>query len=302
MTWHAFILIVLSAGLHASWNLVAKKNRISLPFYALICSVGAVFCFNIHFWTPVPVRELGLKFWASVLGSTWSDIFYCLGLIYCYRKLEMATAYPVMRALPIILTALVTTIFGLGKTLTAGALPGFFIVFAGALMMPLVRFRDFKLSSYLNPSLLFILAVACGTTGYTVFDSICVREVAKIAPEVAPPLRSLSYNAIRSTLLTGQLLTLSLLIPSQRQILVSFWKERNFMPFLAGGFACGCYIMVLIAMNYVTNVSYVQVFRQLGLPIGMLLGVLVLKEKGTPVKWTGVTLIVLGLIISVIKQ
>ena len=158
MTWPAFILIVLSAGLHASWNLVAKKNRISLPFYALICSVGAVCCFNIHFWTPVPVRELSLKFWGSVLGSTWSDIFYCLGLVYCYRKLEMASAYPVMRALPIILTAIVTTIFGLGKSLTRSAVPGFLIVFAGALMMPLEHFRDFKFSTYLNPSLLFILA------------------------------------------------------------------------------------------------------------------------------------------------
>lgn len=301
MTWPAFILIVLSAGLHASWNLVAKKNRISLPFYALICSVGAVCCFNIHFWTPVPVRELSLKFWGSVLGSTWSDIFYCLGLVYCYRKLEMASAYPVMRALPIILTAIVTTIFGLGKSLTLSAVPGFLIVFAGALMMPLEQFRDFKSSTYLNPSLLFILAVACGTTGYTVFDSICVGEVAKIAPEVPAPLRSLSYNAIRSTLLTSQLLALSLLIPSQRKILAGFWKERNYTPFLAGLFACGCYIMVLIAMNYVSNVAYVQVFRQLGLPIGTLLGVLILKEKGTPVKWTGVTLIVLGLIISVIK-
>lgn len=301
MTWHAFILIILSAGLHASWNLVAKKNKITLPFYALICSVGAILCFNIHFWTPVPVRMLPLKFWLCVLGSTWSDILYCAGLIYSYRKLEMATAYPVMRALPIIFTAVVTAVFGLGKPVSYAALPGFVIVFAGALLMPLQKFSDFKLSAYMNTSLLFIITVACGTTGYTVFDSICVREVALAAPEIAPPLRSLCYNAIRSTLLTSQLIGLSLLIPSQRKILFGFWKDRNYTPFLAGSFACGCYILVLIAMNYVTNVSYVQVFRQLGLPIGTLLGVLILKEKGTPVKWVGVTLILLGLFITLLR-
>ena len=69
---------------------------------------------------------------------------------------------------------------------------------------------------------------------------------------------------------------------------------------LAGFFASLCYSLVLVAMNYVTNVSYVQVFRQLGLPIGMGLGVLILKEHCTWTKVIGVILILSGLAISVI--
>ena len=53
-------------------------------------------------------------------------------------------------------------------------------------------------------------------------------------------------------------------------------------------------------MNYVTNVSYVQVFRQLGLPIGMCLGVLILKERCTLNKVIGLILILTGLAVSVI--
>ena len=74
------------------------------------------------------------------------------------------------------------------------------------------------------------------------------------------------------------------------------------MPFVGGICASGTYVLVLIAMNYVTNVSYVQVCRQLGLPIGMAAGILVLKERSTPVKWVGVALILIGFAVAVLLK
>ena len=79
------------------------------------------------------------------------------------------------------------------------------------------------------------------------------------------------------------------------------WKERNYTPLLAGVFAGVTYILVLLAMNHVDNVSYVQVFRQLGLPIGMAAGVLILKERCTVTKTVGILLILLGLALSVLR-
>ena len=71
-------------------------------------------------------------------------------------------------------------------------------------------------------------------------------------------------------------------------------------PLLAGVFAGLTYILVLIAMNYVTNVSYVQGFRQLGLVIGMLEGIFILKERCTLTRVLGITLIVSGLVLTVL--
>ena len=57
------------------------------------------------------------------------------------------------------------------------------------------------------------------------------------------------------------------------------------------------YALILIAMQYVTNVSYIQAFRQLSLPIGFLAGVLFLHEKSSATKIVGLTLILAGLVI-----
>lgn len=66
-------------------------------------------------------------------------------------------------------------------------------------------------------------------------------------------------------------------------------------PYLAGAFAAYAYLLVLLAMNLVTNVSYIQAFRQLSLPVGMALGFIILKEKFTMPKIVALALILGGL-------
>ena len=72
------------------------------------------------------------------------------------------------------------------------------------------------------------------------------------------------------------------------------------MPVLAGLFASMTYVLVLLAMNYVSNVSFVQVFRQIGLIFGVAGGVIFFKESLTLPKLLGMGLIFTGLVISVL--
>lgn len=301
MTITAFILIVVSAGLHASWNMVAKKNRMTVPFYTVICTIAMLFWLHVQFWTPVAVWSLPGKFWLLLYASVFSDVLYCLGLMQIYKRMEMTTAYPIMRALPIILTALATAVLGWGKPLSAISVLGFLIVFAGALLMPQNSFSDLKLSNYLNRNMLFILLIACGTTGYTIFDSQAQLVLKACAADISSPLRSLAYYSTRGMALSSTLWLICLSVTANRRDLLAF-RDRALLKqgILAGIFASFSYVLVVCAMNYVTNVSYVQVFRQLGLPIGMGLGVLILKEHCTPVKILGVALILAGLAISVL--
>ncbi|MBE6365525.1 MAG: hypothetical protein E7053_07210 [Lentisphaerae bacterium] len=302
MSWTAFFLIVISAVLHASWNLLAKKYHMTLPFYAVICSTAAAMWLHVQFWTPVPVWDLPWQFWASLAGSVASDaMIYCGALVMVYRLMDMSTAYPMMRSLPLLLTVGVTALFGMGKSLSVCAVVGMTMVFFGCMCVPLKQFSDWNWRSYLQKNMFFVLLAACGTTGYTVFDSLS-QEIMRNAVahlNISKPVLSLSYYSTRGIFLSSTLMLMALSIPRQRKHFLEMWKECKWAPFAAGISASLTYVLVLIAMNYVNNVSFVQVFRQLGMLVGLFAGIVILKEKGSLPKYIGSLLIVAGLILSV---
>jgi len=81
------------------------------------------------------------------------------------------------------------------------------------------------------------------------------------------------------------------------------WKLFIHGPaYIVGIGAAGAYWLVLLAMVHVTNFSFVQVFRQMSLPVGLLMGIIFLHEKCHLPKLLGVSLIVLGLIITYIYK
>jgi drug/metabolite transporter (DMT)-like permease len=77
---------------------------------------------------------------------------------------------------------------------------------------------------------------------------------------------------------------------------------RSWTPHICGICSSSAYILVLLAMPRVTNLSYVQAFRQMSLPLGVAAGVFILKEKCPAVRLAGVAAIVAGLIITALKQ
>lgn len=300
MSLAAFIMIALSACSHATWNLLAKKSTMTFAFYTAICLTCTMIWLHTQFWTAVDVLALPWRFWGFTWLSVASDMTYLLGLIYAYRKMEISTAYPMMRALPLPLTALLTLLFGIGDKLSALALAGMAIVFMGCLLIPLKRLSDFSLRNYLNRSMIFILVVACGTTGYTLCDKLSQGAMASAVAGLPKPMVALTYYSTRGICLASALLLVTLSVPSIRQDFFDFFRKRNCMPVLAGLFASMTYVLVLLAMNYVSNVSFVQVFRQIGLIFGVAGGVIFFKESLTLPKLLGMGLIFTGLVISVL--
>lgn len=303
MSFFAFVLIVFSAVLHASWNLVAKRSKMTLSFYALICCTACILWLHVQFWTPVDVFALPGRYYIFLLASVLSDIVYCTGLIRAYRTMEMSTAYPMMRSLPILLTAAVTTLLGLGTQLSILAMIGMVVVFAGCMIIPLHDFRHFQFKDYFNSKWFYIFLVACGTTGYTILDKQA-QEVLSSCVEYAHLGKvklSLTFYSSRAVCLSSSLLLLTLLVPGELKNFREIMREKKRMVLMAGAFASMTYTTVLLAMNYVDNVSYVQVFRQLGLIFGMAGGIIILKERCSAPKLVGVTLILSGLVMTVLK-
>ena len=265
MTPVAILLIAASAGLHATWHMFAKKSGASLAFLASLATVGALWSSFARF--VVPLRFLGMPpaFHAWLAGVIASELVYIRGLSLSYRALDMTTAYPMMRALPLLMLSLVTSAFGFGKPLGAPALAAMAMVFAGCLLTPLRRFSDFRPSRYLDRSFAYILVVALGTTGYTLCDSQAQRVLCDAARtggvEVSKPMLSLAYYSFRAVELAAAQWVVVLAGRGTRAEAAALLRGNLPMTLAAGVCAFLTYLLVLVAMNFVTNVDYVQAFR-----------------------------------------
>ena len=294
-------LIICSAILHSTWNMVLKRNKASLASYIMMYSQDLIIWGHLLFWTPVDIRHLPYLFFLLVFLSVCSDLTYGYCLMAAYKRMDMSISYPMMRSLPIIFTMCITSALHLGQPLSWTAVLGMLVAFTGCLLMPLKEFSEFSIGRYLNRNIFLISMVALGTTGYTILDKQAIGIMTNCSSkEISPVMLSVTYYTIRVIFQNTCGWSLGLIIPSCRRDIIPTIKEHGFSVFFAGFCSALTYILVLLAMLFVTNVSFVQVFRQLGLPIGMFMAIIFLHEKCTLTKIVGVTLIITGLILCVL--
>ncbi len=91
-----------------------------------------------------------------------------------------------------------------------------------------------------------------------------------------------------------------LLSSSERLELRKVWKSGKGIALLTGVLIMGTYGLVLTALAYSTNVSYIAAFRQLSIPLGAILGILVQKEPAYPPKLASIGVIFAGLVLIVL--
>ena len=299
MKLYAFILVFSSALLHATWHFMVKKSK---PFPALfipISGANLIFTFIFLATAKFHLADQPLAVYLMAAGGGACGVLCNLGLSRAYRTGEVSLAYPLARALPVLLTMLITGVFSIGKPLSLMSIAAMTTIFAGCLIMPLDSFKNIRKSDYINSTLPGIICAALGTTGYTIFDSIGVKLFLQNNPQLSNWHGSLAYSNLRETFLFTFLVLAVLVIPEERKKMTrdtfSSWQ-----PYCAGVFAGIAYALILIAMPLVANVSFVQAFRQVSLPIGMVLGVVFLKEKCHLPKIIGMILIVTGLVLAVV--
>ena len=295
MTLSAFTLIFISVFMHAAWNFISKKSNPNLAFYLVLSAVAALPFFIIGCFCGINILHLSQRFWIYFLASNVFECIYAAGLCYAYRKSDISLVYPMGRALPVLFTMLITAVCAYGKPLSWTAVSGMVMIFTGCVFMVQKDFKSFNFKAYLSPVLFYILLMACGTTGYTLCDSVALEEMPHVA-NFGGLGHSLLFVAFIYVSLTVSLLFIVLLIPHERKSLPQLLRHPG-QAVGAGLLNASAYFLVLIAMEKVTNVSYVQAFRQMSLPIGVLAGVFILKEKCQPPKTVGIILIVSALII-----
>jgi len=294
MSQTAFLLILASVVLHAGWHFLSKKSDPHYTFFIVMSTALSLTMLPLliasRFWQV----EIPGKLWGCILGGGICGGVYVLGLSYAYRFAEISQAYPLSRALPVLLTAAITTIFGFGKELSSLAIAGMVVIFVGCVLMPLRSLRHFRIDAYLNKGMLGILASVVGSTAYTIIDSTGVKMMSELTGGLL--YGAGAYSCLREVVILLAVLIATCCQKSERQQL-SWSIYRRPMPYFSGFFAGIAYLLVLIAIGHVTNVSYVQAFRQMSLPIGIFLGVMILKERVTKFQFGAMAMVLTGLVI-----
>jgi drug/metabolite transporter (DMT)-like permease len=300
VTLTAAVLIIISAFMHAFWNLVGKRRNPSLAFFFMTSVAAAFVALPILLFYSEVLPRISLVVWGLILATGLAQTLYFSGLAGAYRRGDISLAYPLARAMPVLLVAGVNLALGKGEQIRTLGLAGMFLVAAGCLVLPLHSFRDLAPRRYFDAVYIMALAAAIGTTGYTLIDDQALRQLrASDAVRLSTTEVTLLFIALQTTSTALLLGLASLLLPAERRRLGQMARDRSL---LAAGALTGVIIMttyglVLAAMAYVTNVSYVAAFRQLSIPIGAFFGLTIQKEPRFAPKLIGIGVVSLGLIL-----
>ncbi len=297
MTPTAVILVTISAFSHALWNLLGKRNNPAASFFLVSTLTGAICLSPLAFRWRGTLPAIPSPVWALLAVTALCQMVYYVGLAGAYRNGDMSVAYPLARAFPVLLIAAITTAFGIGKPISSLGLAGILLVAIGCLMVPLKSLRALRLESYLNTCCLWALVAAVGTTGYTLIDSqILARLRSSPGVELSNAQIAFLFLALDTAVTAFWLAIYTLSRAPERDRLRETWRQNRRNAALAGLIIAGTYGLVLTAMAYTTNVSYIAAFRNLGIALGALLGIFVQGEPGYRPKLLGTAILLGGLV------
>lgn len=298
MSTVAIILVVASTFTHALWNLIGKRRSSTAAFFlcaslVMILALAPLILVHRQALALLPGSVLAL------LAATGAcQALYYVALAGAYRFGQLSVAYPLARSLPAMLVALVTALLGLGEPLNRMGVTGIALVVIGCLCIPLTRFRDARLSQYLNPCCGLALLAACGTTGYTIIDSEALARL-RALPGLDLNATSLALFFMGLEFITTCLWLggYVLAVPAERAAFSALRRRGMGSAALTGLMIGGTYALVLVAMGFVTNVSYLAAFRELSIPLGALLGITLQKEPAPLPKIAGIGVVLIGLLL-----
>ncbi|MGE4296772.1 MAG: DMT family transporter [Desulfovibrionaceae bacterium] len=276
-----FLLVILSALAHGSWNFLFKQaldkdaflgcTKIAEPvMYAL------PFAFAAQRW------ELDLSMWLYVgVGAVLSIANYVL-LANAYKRLDLALAYPISRSSTLFLPLLAYMIFG--ETIDGAGWASVLLVSAGVVVIqrrprhraapaPHERARE-------RAGVALAVASAFTVALYTLWGRVAVTHM-------HPFLYMYCY-----TVLTGLYFYPSL-ARCGRTAVRREWRANKWRILGVSFLNTFSYVLMLFALN-MSKLAYVGALRQLSLVFGVALGGWLLKEAITLPRLLGVTGIVVG--------
>jgi drug/metabolite transporter (DMT)-like permease len=298
VTATAILLIALSVLIHVGWNTLTKRQHPSAAFFLLATAFGTLLLAPAAALYAERIPLIPAEAWWTLLATGFCQALYMIGLAAAYRAGDMSVAYPLARSIPPLLVALAALPLGRADRIDPLCVVGIALITVGALLVPRQSFRELRWSDYWTPCCALAVVAAVGTAGYSLLDDHGLRLLRELPQTPFPNLEATLLYATFEGLSTALFLTLWVALQAdERADLAALRRTGLWATARTGAGMYVGYALVLGAMAFVSDVSYVVGFRQLSVPLGALAGVYLLGEPGPPAKWTGVTLCFAGLLL-----
>ncbi|CAN5239801.1 DMT family transporter [soil metagenome] len=165
MTIGVFLVVLLAAALHATWNAVVRGGSDTLLTTIMVTGSAALIAIALLPFLPAPARPS----WPFIAASTILQIGYFILVARIYRIADMSETYPVMRGTAPLLVAVASVVF-LHEALAPLAWLGVILICCGILGM--TAGRRMRPGKGIALALLNALVIA----SYTLIDGAGVRR------------------------------------------------------------------------------------------------------------------------------
>lgn len=274
MTLGVFLVVLLAAVIHATWNAILKGAGGALMATILVAAVSGAFSLLALPFVPPPAPAS----YAFIGVSAAVQAGYYILLANAYRTGDMSRTYPIMRGTAPLIVIVVSTVF-LGEQVGLAGWLGVCLVSLGILSLVLVR-PAAATSRAAAPGTGYAFANAVAIAGYTLIDGTGVRIAG-----------SLSYVMWIFVLTGGSLLAWAAI--TSREALVA--TARAILPrALVAGFGnLAAYALVLWAMT-LAPIPLVAALRETSILFGTAIAALILRERVEPWRIGAVLIIACG--------
>jgi drug/metabolite transporter (DMT)-like permease len=267
-------VVLFGAALHAIWNAMVKAGSDKSLDAAMIALGSGVI--GLTFLPFVPLPEPAA--WKFIAVSCLFQFAYFQLVAAAYRAGDIGLVYPLMRgAAPLIVAS--TSGLILGEHLSSGAFAGILIISAGVLALAFEARRGGREAFQLA------LANACVIACYTFIDGAGVR---------------VAGNALSYTLwmvLLPPILLFGWAIYKRGADVVGNHVRQNWKRGLLGGAgSIASYGLALWAMTK-APVATVAALRETAILFALLISVVVLKEKASPIRYIAGATIAAGVLV-----
>lgn len=281
MTGLAFGLVLASAVMHATWNLLAKRVGGGMAVVWLFSTVAAVVYLPLAIAVLIIQQPtLGVRELLFLCGSVTLHVAYYFLLQRGYSSGDLSLVYPLARG-----TGPALAVFGaillLGERPSPGAFAGAILVSIGVFMLAgnLLTLRGHPNSAAIGYGLLCGLSVAA----YTLWDKEAVSTLL-----IPPVVLTWVGSAAQAVVLVPAAL-------KSKDVVRDAWTNHRRAVLGIGVLDSLGYILFLIALSFGT-ISILAPLRQTSILIGAFMGVRLLSEEASRRRLVAAGVMLVGVI------